>query len=448
MLGRLFAALLLVSSLATLAQADELRRAGFMGVQAAPVSDALRAQLKLPTGGILVQALVEGGSAKAAGLQAGDVITAVGDHAVSDVGDFVATVAKLRAGDVASVHLRRGAQELSLELGVKPRPFESSPDADVSYASVAVDGSLRRVIVTQPKQAGRHPAVLYLTGIGCFSQESLGLLSSESKLLYGLTHAGFVTMRVEKSGMGDSQGVPCMSPAADLQTEVRGYVAGLKALEQYPSVDKAKVFLLGLSIGGIEAPLVAEQAPVRGLVVVNTVAKPFFEYLMDTRRRQLTLGHVADDEMERRLALNELCNHRLLIEKQTPEEVTKSRPECGDLIAYPAPYTYMQQWAALNPAAEWKKVDAPVLVVYGESDYVSTIADDPYLAALIDSFHPRHATLQAIPGMDHNLTRAASMEESLAHDQAGTAEEFDPAVLDIVQAWLTRQAGAPPAGGS
>jgi hypothetical protein len=50
--------------------------------------------------------------------------------------------------------------------------------------------------------------------------------------------------------------------------------------------------------------------------------------------------------------------------------------------------------------------------------------------------------------MDHNLTRAASMEESLAHDQAGTAEEFDPAVLDIVQAWLTRQAGAPPAGGS
>jgi pimeloyl-ACP methyl ester carboxylesterase len=381
-------------------------------------------------------------------LQAGDVITAVGDRPVSDVGGFVATVAKLRAGDAVDVHLRRGAQDLSLKLGVKPRPFESSPDADVSYASVEVDGSLRRVIVTQPKQAGRHPAVLYLTGIGCFSQESLGLVSSESKLLYGLTRAGFVTLRVEKSGMGDSQGAPCPSPAVDLQAEVRGYVAGLKALAQYPSVDKDKLFILGLSVGGIEAPLVAQQAPVRGLVVVNTVAKPFLEYLMDTRRRQLTLGHVADDEMEQRLALNELCNHRLLIEKQSPDEVTKARLDCGDLIAYPAPYTYMQQWAALNPAAEWKKVDAPVLVVYGESDYVSTVADDPYLAALIDSFHPKHATLQAIPGMDHNLTRAASMEESLAHDQAGTPEEFDPAVLDAIQAWLLRQAGAPPASAS
>ena len=446
--GRAFAVFLLVSSLFSTARADELRRSGFMGVQAAPVSDALRGQLKLPVGGILVQALVEGGSAKAAGLQAGDVITAVGAHPVSDVTDFVATVAKLRAGDVASVHLRRGAQELSLDLGVKPRPFESSPDADVSYASVEVDGSLRRVIVTQPKQAGRHPAILYLTGIGCFSQESLGLVTNESKLLYGLTRAGFVTLRVEKSGMGDSQGAPCLSPTVDLQAEVRGYVAGLKALARYPSVDKDKMFLLGLSIGGIEAPLVAQQAPVRGLVVVNTVAKPFLEYLMDTRRRQLTLGRVADDEMERRLALNELCNHRLLIEKQSPDEVTKSRPECGDLIAYPAPYTYMQQWASLNPAAEWKKVDAPVLVVYGESDYVSTIADDPYLAAMIDSFHPQHATLQAIPGMDHNLSRAADMQESLAHDQAGAAVEFNPAVLDTIQAWLLRQAGAPPAGGS
>ena len=126
---------------------------------------------------------------------------------------------------------------------VRPRPFETSPDAGVSYSSISIaDGSRRRVIVTKPKQSGRHPAVLYMTGVGCFSQESLDRSSPDAKLLYALTAAGFVTMRVEKSGMGDSEGAPCASPDADLDNEVRGYLAGLLALKQYDFVDSRNIF--------------------------------------------------------------------------------------------------------------------------------------------------------------------------------------------------------------
>jgi len=46
-------------------------------------------------------------------------------------------------------------------------------------------------------------------GIGCFSQESTDLQGPDAQLLCGLARAGFVTMRVEKSGMGDSQDSPC-----------------------------------------------------------------------------------------------------------------------------------------------------------------------------------------------------------------------------------------------
>src|SRR5205085_8652783 len=201
------------------------------------------------------------------------------------------TVAKLRAGDTVTIRFFRNGAAQTKQVSLKPRPFELSPDVEVLYKAVAVDGSLRRVIVTVPKNEGKHPAVLYINGIGCFSQESLDLSSADAKLLYGLTRAGFVTMRVEKSGMGDSQGPPCMSPAVDLQAEVRGYVAGLKSLKEYPFVDARQVFVVGLSIGGVEAPLVAEQVPVKGLVVINTVAKPFLEYLTDTRRRQHLLRH-------------------------------------------------------------------------------------------------------------------------------------------------------------
>ena len=427
-------------SLISLALAQELKRAAFVGVRAGPLTDEARARLHFTGDGVLVLGLVEGGSARDAGLQTDDVITQVNEQKVAGPEDFVATVSRLRAGDSVTIHFWRGGAAQTRQLVLKPRPFESVPDAVTSYRSVAVDGSLRRAIVTAPKGEGRHPAVLYITGIGCFSQESLDLNSNEAKLLYGLTRAGFVTMRVEKSGVGDSQGPPCASPAVDLQAEVRGYVAGLKALKAYPFVDAERVFVVGLSIGGVEAPLVAQQVPVRGLVVINTVGKPFLEYLLDTRRRQNLLRHTPYDEMERRLRLGEQCNHRLLVERETPEQLLKEMPACGEYISYPAPYTFMQQWAALNLAEEWKRVDAPVLIVYGTSDYVSTVADDPYLADIINSFHPGRATLKAVPNMDHYLTKAASMEESMKRAEAGAGGEFEPAVLDAVRDWLAQQA--------
>lgn len=422
-------------SLISVAAAQELRRSGFLGVASVPLTDAARQQLPPNETGILVQNVVDGGSAKVAGIQPNDIITQVNDHKVIDVNDFLQTAKGLHAGDTATVHLRRGSESITKEVPVKPRPFESAPDVETLYKAVTVDGSLRRVIVTVPRTEGRHPAVLYISGIGCFSQESANLQSADAKLLYGLTRAGFVTMRVEKSSMGDSEGPPCLSTVIDLQAEQRAYVEGLKALKQYPFVDADNVFLMGISIGGVQAPLVAQQVPVKGIVVINTVIKPFLEYLIDTRRRQNLLRHIPYDEMERRLRSNERCNHRLLVERQTPEQILKDSPECSDFITYPASYTYMQQWAALNPAEEWKKVEAPVLVVYGTSDFVSTIADDPYMVDVINSFHPGHATLKAISNMEHGMTKAASMEASL-NKPANAPSEFDPEVVEVIRTWI------------
>jgi pimeloyl-ACP methyl ester carboxylesterase len=438
-LRTIFAVVWFVLLAGAICNTQELRRSGFIGVSAAELTDEARKQLKPGETGILVQGVIDGGSAKDSGIQANDIITQVSDHRVVDVDDFVQVVKALRAGDNATIYLRRKGEALTKQLTVKPRPFESAPDVETSYRAISVDGSSRRAIVTAPKGAAKYPAILYVNGIGCFSQESLNLSSPDTKFLYGLTRAGFVTMRVEKSAVGDSEGPSCLSPAVDLRAEIRGYVAGLKALKEYPFVDANRVFIVGISIGGVEAPLIAQQVPVKGLVVINTVAKPFLEYLIDTRRRQNMLRNTPYDEMERRLRLNEQCNHRLLIEREPPDQLLKQAPDCGDYIAYPAPYTYMQQWAALNPAEEWKKVDAPVFIVYGTSDYISTIADDPYLADIINSFHPDHASLKAIPQMDHYLTRARSMAESM-NRAANATVEFEPAVLEAVREWLSQRA--------
>src|SRR5215471_8575771 len=101
-------------------EAQELRRSGFMGVAAGALNDEARKQLPANENGILVQSVVEGGSAKGAGIQANDIITKVNEHQVIDVTDFVQTVKGLRAGDMATISIWRNGGALAKQLLVKP----------------------------------------------------------------------------------------------------------------------------------------------------------------------------------------------------------------------------------------------------------------------------------------------------------------------------------------
>ncbi|HXF78525.1 MAG TPA: PDZ domain-containing protein [Usitatibacter sp.] len=418
------------AGLALAAGAADLPRGGFLGVQLGPVPNGT---------GALVQALLPGGSAASVGLAKDDVVVGVNGAPVATPADLVAGVGRLHAGDRIALRYIRAGTGLEGSGTVVPRPYESAVDIDTAYEAIEVRGALRRTLVTMPRADGRHPAVLYLTGIGCFSQEDASLQSTESKLLYGLSRAGFVTMRVEKTGIGDSQGPSCASDAADFNLEVAGYMAGLKALRERANVDPDRVFVLGLSIGGIEAPLVAQEGGVRGVVVVNTLARPFVEYVLETFRRQGRLGKVPFDELDRRMRRDERCIHEALIEGRT--DVVEKSPECAEPLGFPARLSFMRQWAAVDPAAEWKKVAAPVLIVHGGKDFVATgDTDAPLLRDIVEAFHPGNATLALIPTMDHYLGHVATMEDSLAKT-SGPFGAFEPALLDLVRDWLERHAG-------
>jgi hypothetical protein len=75
-----------------------------------------------------------------------------------------------------------------------------------------------------------------------------------------------------------------------------------------------------------------------------------------------------------------------------------------------------------------------VLVLYGTSDYISTVADDPMLADMINHARPSHATLKSVRDMDHYMGHSTSMEDSVSNPN--TRRDFVPAVLEEVRAWL------------
>jgi pimeloyl-ACP methyl ester carboxylesterase len=245
-------------------------------------------------------------------------------------------------------------------------------------------------------------------------------------------------MRVEKSGMGDSEGAACNSPAVDMETEARGYIAGLRALKGYDYVDPDRVFIFGHSIGGLVGPVIASREPVKGLIVAETVGTSWYDYSMENIRRQRVLKGVPYDEVENDVRKYRNCKQLVWFDSKTPADVIKENPDCVGMVEDAAPHTYMRQIAGLNLADTWKRVNAQVLVIYGASDFVTSAEEHHYLRDMLNKFRPGSATYVEIPEMDHWFERTASQQSSLARISAPPAGPplFNESILTESLKWL------------
>lgn len=322
-------------------------------------------------------------------------------------------------------------------------PHQPSTGAETLHRTLQIDNAPYDAIITRPSTPGKHPAVFLIGGLGCYSLADLKPDDPFFQLLSGLTQRGYVTMRVDKNGEGKSEGPPCDSPQSDLQLAVKRSLAGLTALAAADFVDRDRIFILAHSIGPLEGVLVAQEFPVRGFIAAETIGRTWMEYTLENARRQpLILGH-GYDEADRFVRLTERCQHLFLIDKQTPEQVVKTSPECKDSVnTFGVSAVYLQQIADLDLAVEWKKVDVPVLVTYGTSDPATWSEESHYLADMINSFHPGRATYIELPGMGHGLDLVPSKRAWLEAIRKREHGAFDQEFLKQVADWLEKNAAS------
>lgn len=93
-------------------------RGGRLGAVPAPADDG-------GPGGVVIEMVLEGSPAAAAGLEPGDRITGLGGRAVADVYDYRAALDQLLPGRTISVEVRRDGRRV--ELSVVPAPAEPAP---------------------------------------------------------------------------------------------------------------------------------------------------------------------------------------------------------------------------------------------------------------------------------------------------------------------------------
>lgn len=417
------------------AQQDTLRRQAYLGASLRPPTNS--------QAGAEVTRVTPGTAADAAGLQPGDRILKIGSQLLTDPVTFETVNGSLRGGDTVAFEILRNGQVMTKQVTLASLPLEQFPGLDVTYGSVLTDrGHRLRTITTVPKGAtGKLPGLLLVSWLSCNSPEfPLGANAGFSKLIHGLaTDSGTVFLRVDKPGAGDSEGPPCIQ--TDFEAELAGYRAGLRALKQHPSVDPGRIFLFGMSNGGGIAPLVAGEEKIRGYVVTGGWMKTWFEHMIENERRRLTLSGKSPSEVSEGVkGFAELYTY-YLVHKMTPGEVLRQRPHLAPLWydmpehQYGRPAAFYHQLQDLNLAAAWDKVSSPVLVLYGEHDWIMSREDHEMIARIVNKNHPGTAQFVAIPKMDHLFHINESMQKSFDDYASG---KFDPSIITLIVDWIKR----------
>ncbi len=420
-----------------------LKRRATLGIELEPVPDDRRRGLGLPEKeGLLVKSRLPGSPAQPVGIELGDVIISVDGNKADDVSRLVAIIAKGRAGEVVDVDVMRAGKRATRKATLQEFPRETDSSFDVVYDVVTAFGGRRRTIITKPKDALRHPVLMFIQGLGNFSVDD-AKAGGFREIIDSFARAGYVTLRVDKPGMGDSEGGPCED--TDFETELDGYRQALKALKQYPFVEPDHVFILGHSMGGVFGPIIAGETQVKGVIVYGTVFKTWIEYELENARRQLPLAGLEDVDVDRNLRKLTVFLHELHNLKRTPEEIKRARPELTGVVndRYPdgvhsasRHYKFWQQLGDVSFPAHWRKVESDVLVLWGKAEFVSTEADHAFIAKSINQRHPGRATFMPLDNIDHFFKRRTSMEDSLKRMRE---EGFNPTIVQILRGWIDAQ---------
>ena len=99
---------------------------GWVGVEPRDLTPEITEALGLgSTTGVLITGVLQNGPASAAGIQPGDVVTKVGQHAITNTGELLRQVAGLKPKSKVAVTVSRSGKSVTLEVTVAQRPSSS-----------------------------------------------------------------------------------------------------------------------------------------------------------------------------------------------------------------------------------------------------------------------------------------------------------------------------------
>src|SRR5262249_12625359 len=249
------------------------------------------------SGAFEVSRLTPGSPAARSGLKDGDQVVEINGRPANGA---PVPLRGYRGGDTLRFGIVRDGQASTVVFTAPTLAEESLPGCEVSYGSVATPGGDRvRTVLTRPAGAkGKLPTLFFLPWLSCDAVENPGAGDGWMQMLHGVAEkSGWALYRVEKPGVGDSEGPPCSQN--DLETDLPPFRSALPAVRPVEGAARGRIVLCGGSLGAALARVLAAEGQVAGVIAVGGFSRTWYEHMLEIERARLTYEGAAPAEIHR-----------------------------------------------------------------------------------------------------------------------------------------------------
>jgi pimeloyl-ACP methyl ester carboxylesterase len=305
-------------------------------------------------------------------------------------------------------------------------------DGDESVRIAANGFNLAGTVTTPTSPARRHPAVVVIGGSGPADRDGLVAgIPVIGHMAKALAEAGFLVVRYDKRGIGQSGGRPETATLADYADDARAVVNYLR--KDREDVDDDRVAVVGHSEGAwVALQLGARTRDVKALVLVAGASGTGGALVLEQQQHLLDLLKVPDSEKKSKAELQTRIN-AAATGQGTWDGVPFDLRQQADT-------PWFASFLAFDPVRPLEDARQPILIVQGALDTQVPPHHADKLAELARARKRQAAVdVSTVAGVNHLLVPAKTGEVN----EYATLEtkQVSPAVTDAIASWLTRTLG-------
>jgi pimeloyl-ACP methyl ester carboxylesterase len=437
--------------------AQNIKRKGSLGVGLYnTIPDSVLKRIKFKSDkGSLVQFVVPNTTADFLGVKPFDFIITCNKLSIQSTPSLIQLAKQFKDGDSISLTLIRSNKQVTISGLVKGKPYETSDKINITYGDFRYEDSYIRTILKKPLSKKSLGTVYFVHGIPCYSLDNMQSNDPTKLAIDAMVERGYNVYYIEKKGMGDSySSIPCEAIGFDKELDV--FKEGYKNLLSLKDIDTSRIFIFGHSLGGVTAPLLAEQFHPKGVVVYGTVFKPWGEYLKDALVYQAALYGENLDSLKQMVAQMEPTFNELFVNRKTARELSKDTNHLK-VLQQALDYNvitnlglsgrtieFHEEINSHNVAEAWKNSNTDVFAIYGESDIAANNSlDHEALIKHVNKYHPGKGKFLLMPKTNHMFQEIGTMDDYIKMQadpnkyQVFASQHFNAKLFDIVCEWMT-----------